>query len=235
VVATLALLGLAYWLLERDRWVLCGVAMAAAFCFKPQDALLVPIALLVSGRWRPVAVFAGVGAVIALVAAASLGQSGIAAWLNDLSIIRLDPSNAPLTYSFLFGRNAVAAAVEVALGLAALALAWRNRKRLDLVFCLGISGTIASGTYLHEFDVALLVLGAWIMLRSRPSVAQRLTLLAGLVPAQILALGQPIPMLLWEPVWLVALGLEPWLQAREAKTAVRHQPSDVLALGSTRR
>src|SRR5690348_9187338 len=64
VVVTLALLALSWWLLERDRWVVAGVVLALSLCFKPQDVLLVPVALLVSGRWKPVAVAAGTGVVI---------------------------------------------------------------------------------------------------------------------------------------------------------------------------
>jgi len=211
VVATLALLGLSYWLLERDQWVWCGLAMAAAFCFKPQDALLVPAALLVSGRWRPVAAFAGAGLVISLAFAATLGPSGLFSWLSDLAFIHSDPHNAPLTYSFLFGQNAIATGVELALGAAALVLAWSRRSRLDLVFCLGLVGTTMSAAYLHEHDISILVLGAWVMLRGRPGVVQRAWLLVGLVAAQAISIGQPIPMLLWEPAWMVLLALEPQL------------------------
>ena len=234
VVATLALAAVAYWLLERDRWVLCGIALAAAFCFKPQDVLLVPVALAASGRWRPVAVFAAAGAVLVAVWAASLGQAGIQSWLNDLSIIRTDPHNAPLTYSFLVGRGAAATAIELASGVGALALAWYRRDRLDLVFCLGLVGTTMSASYLHEFDVAILVLGAWIVLRANPSWAQRLWLLAGIAAMQFIALGQPIPTLLWEPVWLVLLGLEPWLRRHDLVLPVRRRPAEALVPGPTR-
>jgi Glycosyltransferase family 87 len=221
VVATLALLGLSYWLLERDRWIWCGLAMAAAFCFKPQDALLVPVALLVSGRWRPVAVFAAAGLLIALVFAASLGTSGIASWLGDLSIVHADPHNAALAYSFVFGQGPLASFVEALLGVGALALAWSRRDRLDLVFCLGLVGTTMSAPYLHEHDISILVLGAWIVLGARPSAVQRVWLLMGIVAAQVIAIGQPIPMLLWEPLWMVLLALEPRLSQTVARQAAR--------------
>jgi hypothetical protein len=227
VAATLALLALAYWLGDRDRWVLCGLAMAAAFCFKPQDALLVPAALLVSGRWRPVAVFAVAGAGIAMLWAASLGAGGIGSWLNDLAIVRADPHNAPLTYAYLLGPNAGATAVEACLGLAALALAWVNRARLDLVFCLGLVGTTMSAAYLHEHDVTVLVLGAWIILRAGPSVVQRAWLLVGIAAAQVIAIGQPIPILLWEPAWMVLLALEPRFSSRHATSARQPEPVTV--------
>jgi hypothetical protein len=209
----------AWWLLDRDRWVLAGVVMAIPFFFKPQDALLVPVALLVSGRWRPVAVFALTGAVIAALAAASLGPSGIAAWMNDLGMARADPHTGPLTYSYIFGRTSLATGVEIALGGTALFLAWHRRDRLDLVFTLGLVGTTASATYLHEDDVAMLVLGAWVLLRSQPSVTQRVWLAAGIAAAQFIAIGMPIPMLLWEAVWIGLLGLEPRLKQLEAGQA----------------
>lgn len=215
VGVTLALTALAFWVLERERWALCGLAMAAAFCFKPQDVLLVPAALLVSGRWRPVAAFAAAGTVMVLLWAATLGTHGIAGWLHSLSIVQGDPFNAPLTYAYFLGPGAVATAAEAGLGLAALSLAWYRRARVDLVFCLGLVGSTMSARYLHEHDISILVLGAWIALRAGPSVAQRTWLLAGIAAAQLIALGQPVPMLLWEPVWMLLLGLEPWLRGHE--------------------
>lgn len=223
VVADLALLAVTWWLLERDRWALAGVVLALPFFFKPQDVVLVPVALLVSGRWRPVVVFAVTAAVLAALSAASLGPAGVAAWLNDLGIARADPHTGPMTYSFVLGRTSLATGVEVALGLGALALAWYRRDRLDLVFVLGLVGTTASATYLHEDDLAMLVLGAWIILRSQPSVTQRVWLVAGIAAAQFIAIGIPVPMLLWEPVWIALLGLEPRLKRLEPKPRLVRQ------------
>jgi hypothetical protein len=132
---------------------------------------------------------------------------------------RADPHTGPLTYSYIFGRTSLATGVEIALGVAAIFLAWYRRDRLDLVFTLGLVGTTASATYLHEDDVAMLVLGAWILLRSQPSVTQRVWLAAGIAAAQFIAIGMPIPMLLWEAVWIGLLGLEPRLKQLEAGQA----------------
>ncbi|HET7420276.1 MAG TPA: glycosyltransferase 87 family protein [Candidatus Dormibacteraeota bacterium] len=214
VVLTLALLALTWWLLERDRWVAAGVVLALALCFKTQDVLLVPLALLVSGRWRPVAVAAGVGAVVAGAALASLGPDGVRDWLNIASQIHADPYQAPMTYSSLFGRGALTTAVELVLGAAAIAFAWRRRESLDVVMALGIVGSTASAVYLHEDDMTILVLAAWLVLRSEPGLLQRAWLVAGIVAAQFLAIGLPVPMLLWEPVWIALLGLQPELKSR---------------------
>jgi hypothetical protein len=224
-VATLALLALTWWLLARDRWIAAGIVLALSFCFKPQDVLLVPVALLVSGRWKPVAVAGVAGAVIGGLSLVSLGQSGVSDWLNIAGQIRADPFQAPMTYSSLFGRGAVTTGAELALGITALALAWYRRDRLDLVFALGIVGSTASATYLHEDDIAILVLAAWIVLGAKPSVPQRLWLLAGIAAAQFLALGLPIPMLLWEPVWIALLGLEPWLRRQAVLSSRTVTPS----------
>jgi Glycosyltransferase family 87 len=209
--ATLAVLAVSWWLLDRQRWMLAGVALALAFCLKPQDCLLVPVALLISGRWRPVAAFVIAGSLIAALAAASLGPDGIASWLADVGLVRADPFNAPVTYSLIFGHSSIATGVEAALGLAAISLAWYRRDRLDLVFALGVAGTIAAATYLHEDDIAMVILPAWILLRARPSLPQRLWLLVGVAAAQLLSIGLAVPILLWEPVWIGLLGLEPRL------------------------
>lgn len=212
--ATLALLALSWWMLERGRWVPAGLVLGLAFCLKPQDCLLLPLALLVSGRWRPLVSFGVTGGVIGLLSVVSLGSAGVATWLNDLGMVRADPFNAPLTYSYLFGRGQLATGVELALATAALALAWHRRERLDLVFALGLVGTTASATYLHEDDIAILVLAAWVVLRTGPSVAQQVWLVAGIAAAQFIAIGLPIPMLLWQPVWIALLGFEPHLKDR---------------------
>src|SRR5438094_7626882 len=117
---------------------------------------------------------------------------------------------------------------------AVLGLALYRRDRLDLVFALGLVGTMASGTYLHEDDVAILVLAAWVVLRAGPSVAQKAWLVVGIAAAQFIAIGLPIPMLLWEPVWIALLALEPWLRRPKETTAVHRQPGEGLAFESTR-
>ncbi len=231
---TMALLAVSWWMLDRGRWSAAGFILALAFCLKPQDCLLVPLALLASGRWRPLVAFGLTGGAFALISAASLGTAGVSSWLDDLALVRGEPLNAPLTYSFIFGIGPLATGVEIALGVTALGLAWYRRDRLDLVFALGLVGTIASATYLHEDDVAVLVVGAWVVLRAGPSLAQQVWLLAGIAAAQFIAIGLPIPMLLWEPVWIVLLGLEPWLRRRKQTIAVRRQPGEGLALESTR-
>ena len=217
VVFTLTLLALSWWLLERDRWVAAGVVLALSLSFKTQDVLLVPLALLASGRWKPVAVAAGTGGVIGAISLLSLGTAGVSDWLHIASQIHADPYQAPMTYSSLFGRGTLTTGVELALGASALAMAWYRREQLALVVALGIVGSTASAIYLHEDDIAILVLAAWLVLRTQPSLLQRAWLLVGIAAAQFLALGLPVPMLLWEAAWIGLLGFQPALKSRAVR------------------
>lgn len=227
-VVSLASLGLTWWLLKRGRWAPAGAVMAFALFLKPQLLLLLPVALLVSGRWRPVFYCALVGAILAAISLASLGSHGIAAYADDVAYTYTNPIHRAMTYAYLFGRGPVATGVEVAAGLVALTLAWYRRDRMDLVFALGIVGSTASAFYLHTYDPVVLVLPAWVVLGSGVSVPQRVWLLLGIAAAQFIAfglpipmpaarfvaIGLPIPMLLWEAGWIGMLGIEPWLAGR---------------------
>lgn len=214
VVVSLACLAVAWWLLERERWGPAGAVMAVALFIKPQLVVLVPVALLISGRWRPVAYCALACGILAAISLASLGPNGIANYAGSAAFTNANLVHSVVTFGYLFGRGPIATGVEVSLGLAALALAWYRRDRLDLVFALGIVGTTASAFYMHEYDIAVLVIPAWIVLRSRPSVPQRAWLLVGIAAAQFIAVGLPIPMLMWEVGWIGMLGIEPWLARR---------------------
>ena len=227
-VVSLACLALTWWFLERGRWAPAGAVMAFALFLKPQLLLLLPVALLISGRWRPVVYCVLVGAILAAISLASLGSHGIASYANSVAFTNSNPIHSAMTYAYLFGRGPVATGVEVAAGLVALALAWYRRDRMDLVFALGIVGSTASAFYLHTYDPVVLVLPAWLVLGSAVSVPQRVWLLGGIAAAQFIsfglpvpmpatqfiAIGLPIPMLLWETGWIGMLGIEPWLAGR---------------------
>jgi len=222
---SIALLALTWWFLERERWAPAGVVMAIALFIKPQLLLLLPVALLVSGRWKPALYCALAGGILGVLSLVSLGQDGINSYITSVNFTKGNPIHSVLTFAW-FGRGLVATGLEVTAGVAALLLAWYRRDRMDLVFALGIVGSTASAFYLHEYDAAVFVLPAWIMLRSRPSVPQQAWLLVGLAAAQLIAIGVFWPMVLWEAGWIAMLGLEPWL-------AAQFRQSPVLSSGAT--
>jgi len=222
---SIAMLALTWWFLERERWAPAGVVMAIALFIKPQLLLLLPVALLVSGRWKPALYCAVAGGILGVLSLVSLGQDGINSYITSVNFTKGNPIHSVLTFAW-FGRGLVATGLEVTAGVAALLLAWYRRDRMDLVFALGIVGSTASAFYLHEYDAAVFVLPAWIVLRSRPSVPQQVWLLVGLAAAQLIAIGVFWPMVLWEAGWIAMLGLEPWLVAQ-------FRQSPVLSSGAT--
>jgi hypothetical protein len=219
VPLTIACLAVCWWCLDRRRWAPAGVALALALFVKPQLVLLLPFALLVSGRWRPVLYCALGCLVLGAASLVSLGSHGIATYETSVSYTSTNVFHGILTFAW-FGRGVVATSIEVSLGLIAVALAWYRRERMDLVFALGIVGSTASAFYLHEYDVPVFLLPAWILLRSGLSVPQRAWLLLGIACAQLVAIGIIRPILLWEAGWIGLLGLEPWLVARVPRLTI---------------
>jgi hypothetical protein len=203
-------LAVAWWFLESERWAPAGVAIALALFIKPQLVLLLPLALLVSGRWRPVFYFVLASGILGGISLVSLGSHGIEAFLSNVKFSEGNLIHSVMTYAW-FGLGPVATGIEVTAGLVALALAWYRRDRMDLVFALGIVASTASAFYLHEYDPAVWVLPAWIVLRSRPSVPMLAWLVVGIFAAQLVSIAVFKPLLLWEAGWIVLLGMEPWL------------------------
>jgi hypothetical protein len=77
---------------------------------------------------------------------------------------------------------------------------------------MGILGSVAVGFHFHEWDYTILILAAWLVLRTSPTRRHRVWLLAGVLPMQLMtygpsAAGLPLiaPQLAWDAVWLVVL------------------------------
>jgi hypothetical protein len=205
VIVLLALVAGAWWLAERDRPLAAGVALALATALKPQVVYLVPLALLVSGRNRMVLGWAAACVVLAIAFAVSLGQSGLQSWWQTFQLVETNGEHAYFTLAYLFGFGVVTYSLLAILGIAALAVAWRRRDDLQVVFAAGLLGSLAVSVHLHLYDYTTAVLAAWLVLRTAPPLWHRLWLLAGVVTMQALALGLPAPQLIWDAGWLAIL------------------------------
>ncbi len=204
-ILILALVAVGWKLCRDERPFAAGAALALATGLKPQVAILVPIALLVSGRYRP---FIGWAAGCTLLAGASiiaLGSSGLLSWWQALKYLESDISHAYFTLAYLFGLGPVTYALLAVQGAAALAIAWRRRTEIDVVFAVGLLGSLATSFHLHVYDYSSLVLAAWFVLRTSPPLWHRLWLLAGVATMQTLPLGLPVPQLIWDAAWLPIL------------------------------
>jgi Glycosyltransferase family 87 len=198
----LALVAVAWQQTVRGRPVVAGALLALAVMLKPQDAILVPVALLVSGRLPVFLAFVGSSAVLAIAFVLALGSAGISGFLSATAIVQADPIHQYDTLAFVFGIGPATYAIELLLGAIAIAVAYFRRAELDAVFALGLLGSVMASPHLHQPDYALNVLAAWLVLRTGPGLAHKVWLVAGIPACQFTAIGLPLPQLLWQTVWL---------------------------------
>jgi hypothetical protein len=204
---SVALLAAAWWFCSKDRPIAAGAALAFATALKPHTVILVPLVLAASGRFKPVLSWAAVCTLLAAAFALALGPAGIGNWWQALVYGQTDTGQAMFTAAYIFGPGPVAYAVEALQGAAAIVIARRRRAELNFVFALGILGSLVFAFHLHDYDYIELILAAWLVLRTASPLWHRLWLLAGAFTLQAIALGEPLPQLIWDAGWLVILGL----------------------------
>lgn len=213
-----------WWLATTERPYAAGAALVLATFLKPQAVILLPLVLLVSGRYRIVAAWAGGSAVLGLVTMIALGPTGLAGWWHAVRDIQNLPFNRIFTLAGLLGLGPLTYFLWVVQGAIAVFVAWQRRSELEIVFAAGILGTVATATYYHNSDYSVLVLPAWLVLRTAPAMWHRVWLLAGILPMQLLL--TPLnagPQLIWDAGWLAILAVEA-LPALHAKAV----PSEVV-------
>jgi hypothetical protein len=232
VLVLLALVAAAWWLTKGDRHLAAGVALAFATALKPQVVYLVPLALLASGRYRVVLAWAGACVVLAITFVVSLGQAGLQSWWQSLQLVESNGEHAYFTLAYLFGFGPLTYALLAVFGIVALAIAWRRKDDLEMVFAAGLLGSLAVSVHLHLYDYATLVLAAWLVLRISPPLWHRLWLLAGVVTMQALALGWPVPQLVWDTGWLAILVVSSFFGSGAAGPATRPATSSGARAGT---
>ena len=213
---SVALLAAAWWLCSKDRPIAAGAALAFATALKPHTVILVPLALAASGRFKPALSWAAVCTVLVAAFALALGPAGMRNWWQALVYGQTDTGQAMFTAAYIFGSGPLSYAVEALQGAAAIVIARRRRADLNLVFALGILGSLVFAFHLHDYDYIELILAAWLVLRTAPPLWHRLWLLAGAFTLQAIALGEPLPQLIWDAGWLVILGVVPVTQLSTA-------------------
>jgi hypothetical protein len=155
-----------YALLCANRPFWAGVALGA-IALKPQLAFLVPLALLAAGRNR-----AFLGSVLALgglaaLAALALGSSGIGAYEMRLAFAAGVPVNRELTLAYFVSDLTVTRAVQVAIAIWCLVLAYRARRRgPEWPYLCALVGGMLATPYVHLDDLLMLGLAAWLCLRA---------------------------------------------------------------------
>jgi hypothetical protein len=223
----IGLVAATWWLCTKDRPLIAGIALALATALKPQDVIIVPFALLAAGRVRPFLSWAAACAVLGAAFAAALGVTGLERWWQALMYLQSDPTHTYFTLAYVLGTGPVTYVVEGFEAALAIAIAWKRRTRLEIVFAAGIIGSIASSFHLHEPDYAVLVLAAWLILRGSPPRAHLAWLAAGVASMQAVSLARPLPQLVWDAVWLVMVAINSF--AGSGASALATRPAAVSA------
>jgi hypothetical protein len=196
-----------YALLRAERPIWAGVALGV-LALKPQLAFLVPVALLVAGRYRAFAGSALALGLLALASAVALGTSGISAYEARLSFAAAVPVNRALTLAPIIGSIPVTRVVQAAIAVWALALVYRLRRRgPELIFVPALIGGLLASPYLHLDDLVMLGLAAWLYLRTgRPAWTSALVL-AVVIAAEGMPIWGPLPVIATELASLVLLSV----------------------------
>jgi len=173
---------------------------------KPQLTLLLPLVLLVSGRWRIAVAWAATAGVLALVSLLVIGGQGLSDYMSLLGEARHVTNNRYFTLAYLFGPDLLSTIAQGVIVAMAVVAAYLNRTAsLDRLFALGLVATMLGATYWHLQDFTILVVAAWLFWRDHPPAWQRWLLLVVVIAGEFAWPLTPLPILLGVAVWFVCL------------------------------
>jgi len=197
-----------YFLLRRGRQFESGLALGL-IVFKPQLGFLLPIALLVGGRYRAFAGAALAIGLLALASAVNVGPGGIATYEQRLTFAAGVPVNQALTLAPYLGNLTVTRALQAAIAIWAIGLVYRFRRRSpEWMYVTAIIGGLVASPYLHMDDLVMLGLAAWFYLRiaRRPRWSWAFVLVL-VVAAEGITEWGPLPLIAGEIAALVLLSI----------------------------
>lgn len=226
-----ALLILHWWLLRRDRPGIAGIALGLAFV-KPQNVALVPVALLLTGRWRAAAASAVTAAVLGGACLLALGTHGAQAYQRAVAFeLRTMPAGHFTAMAVLGGVLPALAVAGVAAVAVLLVAADRRDREPERLLAAAVLGSHLVTPYLNGADLALLAPCAWLTLRA--GVARWVVwvaVTANFLPAVLQRGDERVLALVAQLVWLTGLAAPsaPAAGAAVARAlaAVRRRPSE---------
>ncbi len=179
----------AWTLLERKRDGAAGLLLALAL-FKFHLFLLLPLAILLRGRWRLLAGYAGGGAALAAFSVLLAGPAGLREYVNLLT--RKDIQTLSPSPEMMVGFNSIAVnagldllAVKVILFAAGIALVlWSARKARDEAqwFWTAVIGSMLLSPHTYEYDLSSLLIPGLIAVFSTSDRRLRFAGMAALIP-----------------------------------------------------
>lgn len=161
------------WRLARDRRdVLAGLALTAIL-FKPNNAILVPFALLFAWRVRMFATWVGACVAVLLLVLATVGPGGMTEYITQLRGPLPKGADDLTLHGALAATGMFATVLRVLIIGAVLAAAYRLRRSPGLVIPLAIIGSLLVAPYLHASDLCMLAAAGWMVWEERPAWSWR--------------------------------------------------------------
>jgi hypothetical protein len=202
----LVLVVAAGWKLAQSGKPFLAGAVLGLSVLKPQLTLLLPLVLLMSGRWKIAGAWAGTAAALAIVSLLVIGNQGLADYLSLINEARGVANNRYYTLAYLLGPyllSYIAQGIVVAITVVGSYL--NRHASLERLFALGLVATMLGSTYWHVQDFTILALAAWLFWRDHPPAWQRWWLLVIAIAGEFAWPLTPLPILVGVLVWFGCL------------------------------
>jgi hypothetical protein len=205
VALVAAAVAASWWLAEHKRPVLAGLALSL-IAIKPQLALLVPLCLLVAGRGRMFGAWFAATAVMAVVTLALLGGDGLQRYRDVLSLASQWEPTRRYAIAGPLGLGPQVYVVQALVAGVAIVAAWRQRNgAFARPVATGIVASLLFTPYVGFQDFAMLVVAAWLIIRSGATSLQVALLVVGYALLELALIVLAMPILLVEAALLISM------------------------------
>jgi glycosyl transferase family 87 len=209
VVLVAAAVAVAWWLADRRRPILAGIALSTV-AVKPQLAFLVPLCLVVAGHNKVFVAWLGATAVMVAVALVLLGPDGLQRYREALSLASQWEPTRRYAIAGPLGLGPQVYAVEAVVVLVAVFAAWRQRGRGPaLPIATGIVASLLFTPYVGFQDFAMLVVAGWLVIRAGATPFQVGLMVAGYALLELALVVLAVPILVAEALFLLSLAAHP--------------------------
>jgi Glycosyltransferase family 87 len=202
-----AVVATSWWLMRQERPVLAGLVLSL-IVIKPQLALLVPLCILASGRAKTFGSWLAASAFIGLIALAMLGSEGVTRYLAVLADTQSPAWDITRRYSISgpLGLGRLLNATQLLVLIITLIAAWRHRHGgPEVPMAAGILGSLLFTPYLAFQDFLMLVVVAWLLLRTPLPAWQVGLLVLGYALLELALVVMALPILVAEALLLLSL------------------------------
>jgi hypothetical protein len=206
-LAIVLIVAVAWKLTESGRPYLAG-ALLGLGVIKPQLTLLLPLVLLLAGRWRVAVSWAAVAIALAVVSLAVIGAQGFADYRSLLDEAQHVTNNRYFTLAYVMGPGTLSYLAQGIVIVGAAAAAYVNRGASNArIFALGIVATNLGATYWHLQDYTVLVLAAWLWRRDAMTAWHWWLLAIVAVAGEFAWPLTPLPLLAGVAIWLTVIAV----------------------------